>query len=299
MTSQQLNCFIHVADRLNFTKAAEELFLSTPTVTHHIKALEEELGAALFLRTSRIVALTEAGSTFYSDAREILAKMSLAEKNIRKVTDSGISFLRIGCVSTAELGFLEEMLPDLRRAYPKVSPQIFVHDYNTMIVLFANQQLDMLLATREMVKGISACTFRALKTVSNYVVLSAQSRLSGKKEVRFEDLEEECLILPLPKYLPFQNGNRLQEKIVLHSQSHFNLMCENDQAAILLAKCGYGVAILPEFFIPAELDGMIVLPLAGEEDAMEYGIAFHRDASAEHIRYLVRCFCYPEQKAGA
>ena len=53
MNTQQLECFIHVADKLNFTKAAEELYLSTPTVTHHIKSLEEELGAQLFYRTSK------------------------------------------------------------------------------------------------------------------------------------------------------------------------------------------------------------------------------------------------------
>ena len=47
MTTQQLECFIRVADKLNFTKAAQEMFLTTPTVTHHIKSLEEELGAAL------------------------------------------------------------------------------------------------------------------------------------------------------------------------------------------------------------------------------------------------------------
>ena len=48
MNTQQLKCFVCVADKLNFTKAAEELFLSVPTVTHHIKNLEEELGTLLF-----------------------------------------------------------------------------------------------------------------------------------------------------------------------------------------------------------------------------------------------------------
>lgn len=53
MTTQQLECFIRVADKLNFTKAAQEMFLTTPTVTHHIKSLEEELGATLFIRTPK------------------------------------------------------------------------------------------------------------------------------------------------------------------------------------------------------------------------------------------------------
>ena len=52
MTTQQLECFIRVADKLNFTKAAQEMFLTTPTVTHHIKSLEEELGATLFYKNT-------------------------------------------------------------------------------------------------------------------------------------------------------------------------------------------------------------------------------------------------------
>lgn len=115
--------------------------------------------------------------------------------------------------------------------------------------------------------------------------------MSAKKELCFGDLEDECLVVPLPKFLPFQSGNQLQEKIILHSQSHFNLMCENDQAAVLLARCGYGVAILPEFFIPQQSDELIVLPLAGEEDTMDYGIAYHKSKETDWVKYLVRNFC--------
>lgn len=291
MNSQQLKCFVYVADRLNFTKAAEELFLSTPTVTHHIKALEEELGTALLIRTSKIVRLTEAGATFYSDAREILSKMTLAEKNIRKVTSPNLSYLRIGCTSNAELDCLEEMLFALQEVYPNVYPQIFIHDYYAMKNLFANKQLDLFLATREMIKDMDNCSFRKLRTISNYAIVSETSHLCEKKELCFEDLANECLIVPSPKFIPFQNGNRLQEKILLHSQSHFNLMCENDQAAILLAKCGYGTAILPEFFIPADMDDLVVIPLADEEDVMDYGIAYHKNTKNESIRYLIRNFC--------
>ena len=75
MNSQQLQCFIYVAERLNFTKAAEALYLSVPTVTHHIKSLEEELGIQLFYRSSRVVKLTENGEKFYFDAKDIFIRM--------------------------------------------------------------------------------------------------------------------------------------------------------------------------------------------------------------------------------
>ena len=64
MNTQQLECFVRVADKLNFTKAAEGLHISTPAVTHHIKNLEEELNTALFIRNSKMVKLTEPGALF-------------------------------------------------------------------------------------------------------------------------------------------------------------------------------------------------------------------------------------------
>ena len=50
MNSQELKCFVVAADRLNFTRAAKELYVTPPTVTHHIQHLEEELGVKLFIR---------------------------------------------------------------------------------------------------------------------------------------------------------------------------------------------------------------------------------------------------------
>lgn len=90
MNTQQLQCFISVADKLNFTKAAEELYLSPPTVTHHIQTLEAELNTKLFIRTSKMVRLTEAGSFFYGDAKEILMKIDIS-KNVPKKQPREIS----------------------------------------------------------------------------------------------------------------------------------------------------------------------------------------------------------------
>lgn len=49
MNSQELKCFVVAADRLNFARAAKELYVTPPTVTHHIQHLEEELGVKLFI----------------------------------------------------------------------------------------------------------------------------------------------------------------------------------------------------------------------------------------------------------
>lgn len=290
MNSQQLHCFVCVADRLNFTKAAEELYLSTPTVTHHIKSLEEELNTTLFIRSSRMVQLTEAGNVFYRDAKEILSKMEIAEKRVQKITDQNITFLRIGCTSNAVLAFMEDALCNLQTKFPQTYPQIIVQDYFQLKSLFHNKQLDVMLATKEMIKDMQDCSYQKIRDVINYAILSDKSSLTAKNTLTFEDLKEECLITLHPKYIPFQYGNKLQEKITLHSQSHFHISCENDQVGILLAKCGYGVAIFPEFCIPDNSNHLIAIPLEDEKCNIDYGIAYHKNTKIDYIRYLIHQF---------
>lgn len=290
MTSQQLQCFVCVADKLNFTKASQLLFISTPTVTHHIKSLEEELNTVLFIRTSRMVKLTEAGTMFYNDAREILSKMDLAEKRVKKIASQNISFIRIGCSSNTELVYLESILHDMNITYPKIYPQIIVKDYFSLKTLFNNKQLDIVLATKEMIQDMQDCSYKKIREIKNYAILSEESIFRNNDSILFKDLKDECLITLHPKFIPFQYGNRLQEEIALHSQSHFNLSCEDEQACILLAKSGYGIAILPEFCIPSSSENFITLPITDEGYMTDYGVAYHKSIKSDSIKYFVDHF---------
>ena len=72
MDFHQLRVFVEVAKQKNFSRAAESIFLSQPTVSAHIKALENEIGAPLFDRSQRELMLTEGGKILFKFAQEIL-----------------------------------------------------------------------------------------------------------------------------------------------------------------------------------------------------------------------------------
>ena len=72
MNTTQLECFLEVANFLNFSRAAEHLRITQPAVSHQIKTLEDELGVALFRRTSKTVRLTQEGHLFLQYAEDIL-----------------------------------------------------------------------------------------------------------------------------------------------------------------------------------------------------------------------------------
>ena len=74
MNTTQLECFLAVAETLNFSKAAEMVNISQPAVSHQISSLEAELGVRLFLRTNKSVQLTKEGLIFIGDAETIVGR---------------------------------------------------------------------------------------------------------------------------------------------------------------------------------------------------------------------------------
>ncbi len=290
MNTGQLECFVHVADKLNFTKAAEELYISTPAVTRHIKNLEAELNATLFVRTSKMVKLTETGALFYGEAKEILERMAMAEKKVKKLASQRLAVLRIGCSSQVELAALEHSLTKLKQEFPTIYPQIMIQDYFLLKSLFDNKQLDLLIGTKEMVAEAHDYIFKKVRTMKSFAVVSQQSPLAGNKKICFKDLYDETLITLHPRFIPFQYGDKVQEFITLHGQKHLHIICENDQSAILLAKCNYGVAILPEIYLPSDAENIVTVPFAEKLSPIQYGIAYHKNLKEPHIKQFVTYF---------
>ena len=125
MELHQLRCFIAAAEELHFGKAAQRLQMMPAALGRHIKLLEEHLGAPLFARTTRAVALTEDGTTLLRDARAILASVEAVEDGFRLRSRSrGSRRFRIGAIDSAAAGLLPPLLRDFRATRPDVPVQL-------------------------------------------------------------------------------------------------------------------------------------------------------------------------------
>lgn len=282
MNTQQLQCFIYVAEKLNFTKAAEALYLSVPTVTHHIKKLEEEIGTKLFFRSSRVVRLTENGTLFYQDAREILNKIEKSMQHIAMEDKKKLITFRIGCISSQEIEKFGPLFQNMREKFSNIRPRVIVNDFFSVKNLLENRQLDLVLST----KGIcSQCHFHKITTYQSYAIMEKAHPLAEKKTVTFEELSDNTLITLPPKCVPFENGNKLQEWLTLHIQDHLHIVGESEQESMLLARSGYGVAIVPEFYLEKEQQDVAVIPIEGTR-TMDYGFSWFENE--DHILWFMK-----------
>jgi DNA-binding transcriptional LysR family regulator len=138
-----LKYFVTVAERQNFTRAAEELHVAQPAVSQQIKSLEEELGVSLLHRTKRSVKLTAAGNAFLSEAKEILAHAELSKQVARRAARGETGSLAIGCVGAAASAFLPEMIQAYRKRFPAVRVHLYEMTPEQQLQAFAREKIDV------------------------------------------------------------------------------------------------------------------------------------------------------------
>ncbi len=118
MELRHLRYFVAVAQELNFTRAAEKLHTSQPSLSSQIRDLEQCVGVALLERDKRKVTLTAAGECFLQDAQAILDNAEQAKLRARKAALNN-DHLAIGFVPSAEVNLLPKVLPMLRLRQPE------------------------------------------------------------------------------------------------------------------------------------------------------------------------------------
>ena len=281
MNSQQLQCFIYAAERLNFTKAAEALYLSVPTVTHHIKSLEDEIGVPLFYRNSHIVKLTKQGEKFYYNAKDIFLRMEDSKNQFKTGKKQDMITFRIGCMTKKEFEILECVLKHMNAEYPYVIPKVIVKSFFDLKNLYENQQLEAVISSYGLsVQG----SYKRITDYRTCAVMPCNHLLANEHEIKFGQIAEENLITLQPKYVPFQKGNKIQEYITLHAQDHIHIVSEDENEGLLLVKCGYGIALLPEFYIPKDTETVSV-PIENTNN-INYGIYYRNNE--KYTRYFIK-----------
>jgi LysR family transcriptional regulator, transcriptional activator of the cysJI operon len=133
MDFHQLRVFLETAKEKSFSRAAENIFLSQPTVSTHIKALEKEVGTPLFDRSSRELELTEAGEILFGYARELLNMKEKAIIAIQKDAQIFKGHLEVAASSVPGAYLLPGLMLSFRAAYPEVTFSVLTRDTKQVI----------------------------------------------------------------------------------------------------------------------------------------------------------------------
>lgn len=192
----RLKVFDTVARRLNFTKAAEELYITQPAVTKHIKELESYFKLPLFERNGNKVALTPAGQLLQKHTESLLELSRQLEYEISRLNESHKGRLNLGASTTIAQYVLPPILAKFRRIYKDV--QLNMLNANT-------EQIEQALLRREIDLGIiegesrrREIHYTPFTTDEIVLVSSIKNQLAKKEEIKVEDLKTIPLLMREP-----------------------------------------------------------------------------------------------------
>ncbi|WP_432664129.1 selenium metabolism-associated LysR family transcriptional regulator [Wukongibacter baidiensis] len=142
MDFRQLETFVSVVKLKSFSKAAESLYLTQPTVSNHISNLEKELNTVLVNRTNKNITLTNAGSLLYEYAIEIINKRDNAIFSLNQFEGKIEGILEISSSTIPEQYFLPKLLKKFNSIYPDVKYNLRKHDTGEVIANILSGKID-------------------------------------------------------------------------------------------------------------------------------------------------------------
>ena len=280
MNTTQLECFMEVADTLNFSRAADHLRLTQPAVSHQIRTLENELGVTLFHRTSKTVRLSREGQMFLQYAGDILKLTGESAARVRRCQAERPVELSIGCRSAVDLELILPALERLRREEPRVIPRLRLVPTTALDNLLAEGEVEVMLTFQETAPQNSV--YRELLRCPVACVCRPDHPLAATDRLRVEDLTEAGRIaVSRPPACP-PTVFALQGPVVTASPPEQVIFCDNMEVLLTMAEAGYAFGIMAVFpGVPRP--GLCCRPLEGCQP-LSYGAAWRRGDRTHALR---------------
>ena len=242
MELRHLTYFVAVAERLNFSRAAEELHVAQPAISQQIRALEKGLGVQLFDRVGKRVSLTEAGQALLPHARQILGAVEVAQNEVRERGDLLRGTASLGAPPTVSTHLLPDQLTRFKRQYPGLEVTLREAGTESLLRLIEDGKLDLAIVANDVLPSVVEA--RQFLEESYMLAVSAQHPLSKRRTVSLAELSSEAFIL-------FPEGYRLREvTLAACRQAGFEPKVALDgggiQSALEFVAAGLGVALMPQ-----------------------------------------------------
>ena len=240
---RHLRYFLAVAEELHFGRAAQRLHMAQPPLSQQIQRLEEMLGYALFVRTSREVRLTAAGKEFQERARHTLRKIESDVAATQRIGRGEVGSLTVGFIGSGMLTPLPQLLGEYRRKYPEVNLQLR-EDYTARLTqALLDGVIDVaILRDADTVEGLRV---EPLMEEPFIVVLPVGHRLAAQSSIAAKSLRHEPFVL----FARAHGTNAWKKTVAACEAEGFvpNVVQEGPQwlTIVRLVGAGLGVTIAP------------------------------------------------------
>ena len=285
MDTMQLQLFLSLSKTLNFTKTANEFYVTQPTVSNYIKALESSIGVTLLKRDSHSVSLTAEGKEFVAYANQLLSLQAEAENRLRNMSEGRRGYIRIATLSSAA-GLFSLCLEEFVHKYPGVQVNVDMIEGAEMISALDQCSYDIYFAHEHMVSGSSSIDY--LVNDTSQMVLVVHRDLADKVDMNDWSNLADCRFVSALE-AGFSLSGQMQRicrnrGIVPDIINYYN----RADTVLLAVNSGVGISILPATLIAFyNWPNVVAFPIEGSDAVVSSIVAWNRSGgNPEVARFL-------------
>ena len=246
MTTDRLYEFLILSKTLNYSKAAESLFISQSALSKHIRELEKELGLTLFERDNHSVSLTPAGLLLSREAYGLIDKCRSTENLLRLDNVSTRGVLRIAVsLEFSYASHIRIFTSQFIQRYPDIDVRLDVTTHSILPAIF--DSCDILFAPCEFMNLPSGIHRKLVKSHTTYVTVPHGHEFLTKSTIKLSELAGQTLIVPFADELfgPYAQNLTLASRLTHDRLAH--IAVPNLPTALTEIAMGRGIAILPRY----------------------------------------------------
>lgn len=261
MTNNQLRYVISIAENGSFSGAAKKLFLTQPSLSNQIKALEEELGTPLFIRMHHELKLTEAGHDFVLYSKRILNELDHLQSLMQSYSSYSRGSLTIGAFSNAGYLGITQMVMDFQKLYPKIDVRLVMDRGRRLVDLLMTQEIDVaFLSASEAVLKVSDLQYAQLEEEPFVAIVPRDHPLHDRSAIESRDLKKEKIILPTDDLYAH---SLLVNALSLDGEPpRLCGECNSAEGCVQMVSSGFGISIVTAFVAKKlKNDNFHILPL--------------------------------------
>ena len=277
MDVMQLRLFVSAANSLNFSRTAEQFFISQPAVTHSIKILESSLGVRLFNRVSRKISLTAEGLEFLPYAVRALETLSSAEMRLQNMAQGRTGHIRIASLSS-RIHQLSDCLLSLQKKYPSIQVDIDFLEGTELVNSLRKGVYDFYFSNSEMLSGAANYAFEPIS--HEYLDLFVNMEIAGNIDISDWSTIKDYPFVSISRsdaWLTSRIARICKNRGILPNIINYYSRAE---AAIVSVNAGIGIAILPRMLHQLyPLPNIVKMQIPGDDADFVNVFAWKREQS--------------------
>ncbi|WP_372004288.1 LysR family transcriptional regulator [Tistrella mobilis] len=278
MDLYQIRYFLAVAETGSFTKAAERVFVTQPTLSAGIRKLEDGLGTPLFIRRARRVELTEAGQRFQPHARVILQEAAIAEQAARRGADR--QGFRLGVLKTLPVERIAALLTQFADGQRDVDVDLFEGTVPEIDEALTAGRIDA--AITRIADDADRAQAAPLFRDRYRIAVSERNPLARRSQLRIPELDGLPFILRRHCELM---GDIRRNFLAGGARPRIVHRSTQDEWTVALVAADLGLALMPQSF---ERPGIAMIPIVDYEPTRLIGLAWH--GAPDEATTLFRAF---------